>query len=328
MALINDNDMEVIMKADQENVIRKMLNDRLFCLIKLPIKKPAEIIGRYSSSVFVAHMNNHLVRSLAIRPAGSKVSYEECEYFLSMYHSRGIDEEKSGIFKKGLLRKQIGRRISSVGEAVYLSVDELIDFLNGKELFLITNYMHYGNMEALKTEDFLEDILFIWENRNNEYVRREEKCEVRIYLTGIYDGKDDNPFFIMPIDVRKLKLEQHIFNILKKKSLKFYPKEYYSVLYETQSETVQSANFTTRFHSNTAWEADPINYVYVRISAFVIPSKVSAEALENTPKNKITTDCNGNKYIIDSIHFNSDIFSDIAEFEKYMDSYFCYFGMD
>ena len=30
MATINDNDMEVIMNADQEDVIRDMLNDRLY----------------------------------------------------------------------------------------------------------------------------------------------------------------------------------------------------------------------------------------------------------------------------------------------------------
>lgn len=35
MALINDNDMKVIMKANQEEVKRKMLNDRLQSLYSL-----------------------------------------------------------------------------------------------------------------------------------------------------------------------------------------------------------------------------------------------------------------------------------------------------
>ena len=66
MEKINDNDMEVIMKANQENVIRKMLNDRLYCLIKLPPNKPDKIVGKLSSSIFVSNMNNFFARSLAI----------------------------------------------------------------------------------------------------------------------------------------------------------------------------------------------------------------------------------------------------------------------
>ena len=323
MALINDNDMEVIMKADQEEVIRKMLNDRLYSLIKLPVKKPDKIIGKYSSSIFVSYMNDYLERSLAIREVGSKALYEDCEYYLCMYYSRGIDEEKKGIFQHIL-----DRHMTQIGEVTYLSIDELIDFLKGKEFVLITNYMHYGNMEALKIDDFLEDILFLWENRDDEFILREERCEVRIYLTEIDDGHANDSNLMRLMDVRKLKLEQKIIRILKDKSKRFNPEGYYSVEYATQSETVQSSNFTTKFHSNTTWEADPINYVYVRVSAFVLPGKGSADVFENAPKKRLTSDIDGKKYVIDSIHFNSDTFSDIEEFGKYMDSYFLYFGID
>ena len=322
MAKINDNDMEVIMKADQEEVIRKMLNDRLYCLIKLPAKKPDKIIGKYSSSIFVSFINSCLGRSLGIRDVGSNSLYEECEYYLCMYHSRGIDEKKREIFIK-----QPGK-IAEIGEVIYPSIDELISFLKGKEFVLITNYMHYGNMEAMKTEDFLEDILLIWENRENEFIRREEKCEVRIYLNEIEDGNSEKSNIMSSVDIRKLKLEQSILKILEKKSRKLFQEDYYSVEYETQSEDVQSVNFTTRFHSNTAWEADPINYVYVRLSAFVLPGKAPVEEFKNTPKKKSTASCDGKNYLIDSIHFNSDIFDDVEEFSKFIDSYFFYFAMD
>ena len=251
------------------------------------------------------------------------MSYEECEYYLCIYNERGIDEEKRKYFKKAP-----SREILSIGEFTCPPIDELIDFLKGKEFVLITNYMHYGNMEALKTKDFLECILFIWENRENEFIRREEECEVRIYLTGVDDGYADDQPIMIPIDVRKLKLNQRIRSILREKSKKYNPEGYYSVEYETRSENVQSADFTTRFHSNTAWKADPVNYVYVRISAFVLPGKASSEEFANTPKKKITTDCDGKNYVIDSIHFNADIFSDLAEFAEFLDSYFYYFGVD
>ena len=53
MAKINDEDVEVIMKADQEDVIRKKLKDRLYSLIKLPKIKPENIIGNISSTMKV-----------------------------------------------------------------------------------------------------------------------------------------------------------------------------------------------------------------------------------------------------------------------------------
>ena len=321
MAKINDNDMEVIMKADQGNVIRKMLEDRLYCLIKLPRNKPKNIIGDFSSSIFVGKMNNFLVRSLAIRDIGSKSLYEESEYYLCIYYIRRLDE-------KDIFQRQPCEKILSIGEYTYPSVEELLDFLRGKEFVLITNYMHFGNIEALKTKDFFKKILLLWENRDNEFIYREEKCEIRIYLNEIDDGCSDKSSVMRIIDVRKLKLEQSILGVLKKKSRKYNPEEYYSVEYETHSETVQSSNFATRFHSNTNWEADPINYVYVRISAFVLPGKASVDVFENAPKKKITSDIDGNKYVIDSIHFNSDIFDDIAEFGEFIDTYFLYFGLD
>ena len=43
MAIICDNDMEIILKGSSEEVIRKMLKDRLFALIKMPAKKPEKL---------------------------------------------------------------------------------------------------------------------------------------------------------------------------------------------------------------------------------------------------------------------------------------------
>ncbi len=73
MSIVNDNDMENILKGAQElDVIRKMLDNRLFCLIRMPSEKPKKIISDFSSSVFVGSMNNGLRRSFAIRNEGLK----------------------------------------------------------------------------------------------------------------------------------------------------------------------------------------------------------------------------------------------------------------
>ena len=49
MAIICDNDMEIILKGSSEETIRKMLDDRLFALLKIPVKKKHS--SPYSSTV-------------------------------------------------------------------------------------------------------------------------------------------------------------------------------------------------------------------------------------------------------------------------------------
>ena len=154
MAIICDNDMEIILKGNEEETIRKMLDNRFFALMKMPVKK--NNTSDFSSSVFVGHISDSMSRTFAIRIAGTKTLYEDCEYYLTMYYKRGICEEMRGYFEKNLKRKE-----DDFISVTYPTVDELLSFLNNKELVLITNYMHYGNFEALKNKDFLEDILFL-----------------------------------------------------------------------------------------------------------------------------------------------------------------------
>jgi len=53
MAIVNDNDMEIILKGSEKEVIRKMLKNRLFCLLEMPVQKPKRFNSSYSSSIFV-----------------------------------------------------------------------------------------------------------------------------------------------------------------------------------------------------------------------------------------------------------------------------------
>ena len=92
MAIICDNDMEIILKGSAEEVIRKMLKDRLFALIKMPAKKPEKYTSEFTSSVFVGFIGNYN-RTFAIRPEGTKTVYEDCEYYLMMFYKRGTDED-------------------------------------------------------------------------------------------------------------------------------------------------------------------------------------------------------------------------------------------
>ena len=325
MAIINDNDMEIILKGNQEETIRKMLKDRLFCLIKMPAKKPERITSPYSSSVFVGCLNGFPFRSFAIREDASKKLYSDCEYYLSICEKRETDEEMSGYFERGIER--IKEYTISI---TYPSVDELLLFLKDLELVLITNYMHYGNFESLKAEDFLSKMLLLWKDSESKFFRREEFCDIRVYLSRVEEDGVYPEYGLYNEDVRSFDIRERIVNILLKSCKEEYGDEmFYSVEYEAQSEGVQAAYFATRFHSNTCWDADPVNIVNARISAFVLPGTTSPRKAKKLPMKKMTQNKNsGSKYMIDCIHCNSDVFADMGEFKEYIDIYFACFGMD
>ena len=325
MAIINDNDMEIILKGNQEDAIRKMLKDRLFCLIKMPAKKPERITSPCSSSVFVGCLNGFPFRSFAIREDASKKLYSDCEYYLSICEKRETDKEMSGYFERGIER--IKEHTISI---TYPTVDELLLFLKNQELVLITNYMHYGNFESFKAEDFLSEMLLLWKDSESKFFRREEFCDIRVYLSRVEEDGVYPEYGLYNEDVRSFDIRERIVNMLLKSCKEGYGDEmFYSVEYEAQSEGVQAAYFATRFHSNTCWDADPVNIVNARISAFVLPGTTSPRKAKKIPMKKMTqNEISGSKYMIDCIHCNSDVFADMEEFKEYIDTYFAYFGMD
>ena len=324
MAIINDNDMEIVLKGSQEEVIRKMLRNRLFCLLEMPAKKPDKCRSDFSSSVFVGFINDGLIRTFAIRNSGTTTAYEDCEYYLAIYRSRGKDSESKGIFKRRM------ERIITHGTSSRVpTIKELLAFLKDKELVLITNYMRYGNFEPYKVKDFLEELLLLWKDSESEFFMREESCDIKIFLKHIKDDDSYKESRLCSEDIRNLDIGDHIVKMLKDKSIELFNEQYYSVEFEARSQGTQAMYFVTRFHSNKKWDADPVNIVNARISAFVLPGTIDDASGSQLPPEKIVKNReNGAEYMIDSIHFNSDIFFDIYELEKFLGDYFCYFSYD
>lgn len=327
MAIICDNDMEIILKGNEEETIRKMLDNRFFALMKMPVKK--NHVSPYSSSVFVAHFNNWIIRSFAIRIESTKTVYEDCEYYLTLHHERGTNDKKKEYFDKVLERRK-----DDCISITYPTVDDLMAFLNDKELVLITSFMHYGNFEAFKDKDFLEDILLLLKDSESEYVRVNDYFDVRLFLTCADDNTNQNNSFHTE-DVRNFDFRQRTVGLFENISKKYFSNQenysalYYSAEFETQEKDIQAAYFVTRFHSNLNWDADPVNFVIVRISAFILPGILPSDRVRKLPSDKKTMNyVNGKEYMIDSIHCNSDIFFDLTEFEDYLDNYFCYIQYD
>ena len=214
--IITDNDTEIILRGNQEGVIRKMLDNRLFCLIKLPVEKPKKMTSDFSSSVFVGNMNIGMNRAFAIRNAGSKTIYGDCEYYLSIFYRRGTDDESEEYFKHELeWRKEYYLSVT------YPSLDELMTFLDGKELVLITNWMNYGNMEAYKVNDFMKSLLFVWKECGSDYIRKDEFCDIRVYLTRVDDEDYYPEYGLYCDDVREFDIRKRIVDQFFQRS-KFY----------------------------------------------------------------------------------------------------------
>lgn len=318
MAIINDNDMEIILNGDQETAIHEILRDRFFALLKMPVKKPERHTSKCSSSVFVGHMNNLLIDSLAIRKKNSKILFEDCEYYLSLYRSRGNEVFEPGeSYKdsKEIFDRNIKRIAFTGTEVTYPTVDELLVFLADKEMVCITNYIEDHNMEMVKSRHFLDDYLLMRENYKTQFFRHDDYLDIRVFLTRIEDEASYTEYGLYPEDIRQFDVRKKLADYLKKISKEsFCDKSDYYFEYESQSPEIQAAYFATRFHSNPAWDANPVNIFDFRISAFVLPGTISPKKAKKLPLKKKTkkTDSNS-EYVIDSIHLNSNICYDLDE---------------
>ena len=105
-------------------------------------------------------------------------------------------------------------------------------------------------------------------------------------------------------------------SVLEKKSNAFYD-DAWTIKYESESPELKAQYFLSKFHSNRDWAADPINIMNCRMTAYVLPCKMSRDESDDIPKDRIAFDyVSGTKYVIDSIHVNSDICFSLSEFEK------------
>lgn len=327
MAIINDNDMEIILKGSESETIRHMLDNRFFSLIQMPKKKPERVTSPASSSVFVCHLNDWLNTTFAIRGHGSNVKYEDCENYLRIYRDRGIGEESKRIYEQGL-RVDLRKCQGTVRD---YSTDEVVDFLKDKDLVLISAWVEKnGDMESCKVGHFLNDSLLFRKECGSKFVLNDDFYDVRIFLRRRKrkgEKNANNEDHLTLADIRSLDLNDRLRKIIQRARKREYSDEgSFQVVFETQSDRVQASYLAMRFHSNTLWKADPVCILNFRISAFVLPGAVTVPGKVRKgklAKNLVT----GEQFVIDSIHFNSDICEDVGEFDELMKGHFYDFGL-
>ena len=319
MTINVDNDMEIILKGDQVTAIREMLRDRFFALIKMPAKKPE--CYKFSSSVFVGHMNRGFVNSLAIRQKGSLICFEDCEYYLVLFHSRDDDvfgPVRNNTDNKEFFDKCIEHIVFPGTEVTNPSFDEFSVFMADKEFVYITNFVEEHNIEKEKSRRFLDDYLLWSENYLNRFILNEDYLDIRIFLMRVETEGSYPEYGLYPEDIRTFDIREKITDYLKKISKECFQDESdYFLEYESQSPDIQAVYFATKFHSNPAWSLDPESNFVFRICAFVLPGTISPKKSKKLPLKKKTSNSDtGSEYVIDSIHCNSDICYDLSEFKE------------
>ena len=171
-------------------------------------------------------------------------------------------------------------------------------------------------VEDIFLECFNDDVLEL--RRRACYLMNDRKIDIKVFIRDIGPQGIDENEWISPIDIRNLDINRTILDILKKEStsLMCNDPENFVTEFECVSENIQSQHFLTLFHSNTALEADPVNIFQFVISAYVLPGFVNKDCLVKMPREKLVKDNVKDKlYLLDSIHFHSDMYFDTKEFE-------------
>ncbi len=209
----------------------------------------------------------------------------------------------------------------------YLSVEELIAMVLGKRLIYHAEYFqdHYC-VESVINRKMQEHIFRLREEEEQEEELEEELDEVyylydsffsvEVFLQKTSDDGAEEQEFLQPADVRDFDINEKILSTLKKGSNSFYD-DAMTINYASVSDQLQAQYFLSKFHSNREWELDPVCILNYRISAFILPHSISKERVSDFPQDRIAYNIKDKtKYVIDSIHVDSDICFSLSEFNE------------
>ena len=307
MGIICDYDTMMVMDGCKREVIGEIMRHRKYAMVEVD---SAEIKKRKESYRRDLWRLDSFYR-LGIREKGEDISFGECRYYLNLARSR--IGEKDDVFA-ARMREIV--KIPGV-KVTYPDREELLSFADGKELVYQVHFAEKnGNVESRIMKRLRKNIfLMTYEDSGQLY---DDFYDVKIYLQKC--RKEDRQIKRMePADVRKLDVNRRILEFLEKNSRKFFRKKSNDLFveFEAVSDKIQAQYFLTHICSNTEWEYDSPCIFCFRIAAFILPG--TADEGETVTEDSITIDGDsGEKYRIDSIHFNSDILEDINEFEELM----------
>ncbi len=288
MGYISDYDMELLLSGDQENLIRKITENRSFGVFSVDDKQHGKPYYYYSWEI---KDTNGVADSTKRR-------------YLCLSNERGVSDDTGNL-----------QNFNSP------SVEWLLEELKGKTLSYTVRHHGggTGDTEKIINRDFLERILLLYED-DDQFLINDEFFDIKVFLRCIGNNQSAQKY-IKPTDIRGFNINGRIIRLLRSNS-NILDRDTIIAEYAAVSEDIQAQYFVTSFHSNRLWDEDPVCIHVYRISAFIIPGEIPFQEASELSKNKTAINyINGNRYMIDSIHFNNDICFDWAEFKQLIGFY-------
>ena len=284
---------EIILKGDQTQAIRMMLENKLFSILELP-----RIDDEYPRQNQIME-----VKVCAIRDCGSNKPYECCDRFLCICDH--LEREKDR-FEKAL-RFVFG--LNGMAEEIpeptmeYPAVDEFLGLIRNKELVFTGYYIDGGgDTEGIYREFFLYEYL-----RLRKPVLYDLFYDIRFYLTPV---KENNQVGLSALDVRNLNFIAQTLQFLKEKTNDCSRRrdKNLSVIFETQSDMAQASYFLRTYYRNSY---DPVGMLCYRFSAYVLPGTVPAECA--AVGKRVIDLKDGSIYFLEQVHVNTEIYPSLDD---------------
>ena len=202
----------------------------------------------------------------------------------------------------------------------YPSIDELVSMLLGKRLIYYNRFAEdHCNVEDTVNRHMQDDVFNLI--NEDEYYLYREFFHVQVFLQRVSEIDAEEHTAMTPSDVRNYDITSKLLSKLTEGSNTFY-NDAITIRYEIEAENLRAQYFLAKFHCNREWDMDPVCVLNFRISSFILPGIFPVEKAYELPKDKIAYDINtGTKYVVDSIHIDSDICFDISEFNEWLKTY-------
>lgn len=309
MAIINDYSMKMVVKDNLEQILNILLQNREFALLTVDMEEFLKD-GKYRCEV------DHFKYELGdpnVDPYAPGI-----RYILLIGSALAPNDTRK---KESHFKKSCKRESNKDGcEITFPSIDELVSMADGKEfLFRVHFIEENGNVENVINRYFRDDVLHIKEEEH--FYLYDEHADIRVFLKKVINEPETQEY-MQPADIREYEINQRILDKLNNIKNLYY-KDAFTLEYASVSEKIQAQYFITKFFSNHSWDLDPICIFNFRISAFILPAGTSTDMAKKLPQNKTTyKTIDGTEYVIDSIHFGTDICDDLDEFAELIDGYY------
>ena len=313
MAIACGQDMAAIVKGSQTKVIKMILENRDFALVKIQVNDELTSEQQSAARRWIGTSMRNTV--CGIREEGTLYRKHQCDYLLALGKERRESDESREIPWNESQHKNLRYDITTP------SLDEFLNFMKGKELFFETYYFeHGGGYEAELVNAFCSDVLLL--KRKQDIYLTDDSYQVNVFFQKVADDKSIMPDALTPISINNFAICEQMMESMEKIVWEHYEglNESDIVLnFETRDACLNASYFLTRFHSNPNWDVNLTNILNLRIAAFLLPGGINSENSKEISEDKLTTAAAGNIYKIDSIHFYSDICYTLSEFEELFD---------